>query len=149
MEDEACLFNKFGYCKFNLNCKRIHYREMCQENQTCEAKIECKKRHPKKYETERGCRFGFDCRYLHVSQQSANKVSATKPMSELQDKVDNLEKSLSELTEKVVGQIAKKNWATRQSGESPNKKSAEPRKWNWSAQKKEYSIWRTQGELGV
>ena len=105
MEDKACLFNKFGYCKFNLNCKRIHYREICQENETCEAKIECKKRHPKKckkYETERGCRFGFDCCYLHVSQQSANKVSATKPMSELQEKVDNLEKSLSELTEKVV-----------------------------------------------
>ena len=60
-----------------------------------------------------------------------------------------LKKSLSELTEKVVSQIAKQNWATRQSGESPNKKSAEPRKWNWSAQKKEYSIQRTQGELGV
>ena len=47
MEDEACLFNKFGYCKFKLNCKRIHYWEICQENKTCEAKIECKKRHPK------------------------------------------------------------------------------------------------------
>ena len=80
--------------------------EICQENETCIAKTECKKRHPKKckkYKTERGCRFGFDCCYLHVSKQSANKVSATKPMSKLQEKADNLEKSMSELTENVVG----------------------------------------------
>ena len=111
MTDEACIFHKFGYCKFKLHCKRKHYTEVCHENETCDANKSCKKRHPKKCknnETERGCRFGAECCYLHDSQKSANKVPETKSMSRLQEKINQLEKSVSDLTKKVVSLKDKK-----------------------------------------
>ena len=36
MEGEICQFDKFGFCKFKMDCKRIHFTEKCKEMRTCE-----------------------------------------------------------------------------------------------------------------
>ena len=101
MEEEACIFSKFGHCKFKERCKRNHYSEICKQNQACQSIKTCPKRHPKKCKTnytDQGCRFGFDCSYEH--NQVTNK-DCEKAKVKLKEKVDLLENSVVELNDKV------------------------------------------------
>ena len=50
----VCSFNKFGYCKFRNNCRKMHVNENC-ENESCEITT-WKLRHPKP------CRYFRDLR---------------------------------------------------------------------------------------
>ena len=40
MTGEVCMFNKFGFCKWEANCKKIHLDEICLLEE-CESRI-CK-----------------------------------------------------------------------------------------------------------
>ena len=57
MEDGACMYNKFGYCKFRDSCKISHFKESCGGSVGCKGARICHKRHPnvcKKFNTDRG-----------------------------------------------------------------------------------------------
>ena len=43
MEGEVCMFNKFGFCKFQSECKREHYSEVCDQLSRCSNIKICKK----------------------------------------------------------------------------------------------------------
>ena len=104
MEEEVCMFSKFGYCRYKEQCRRRHYREICIENENCKARMECPKRHPKKckkYRTEKGCRFGSDCSYEHTIQHVSTKANETQENLILKNKVVLLEASLKDLENKM------------------------------------------------
>ena len=45
MEDGACMYNKYGYCKFRDSCKRSHFKESCGGSVGCKGARICHKRH--------------------------------------------------------------------------------------------------------
>ena len=98
------MFSKFGYCKFKQGCKRKHYSEICQQNQTCQSTKKGLKRHPKeckKHKTEKGCKFGSGCSYTHSTDHAASKDCETKAEVGLKEKVNQLENTVAELSNKV------------------------------------------------
>ena len=83
-----CRFGKFGHCKFQKDCKRLHFTETCDSLSKCNDINSCKKRHPKdckRFETGEGCRFK-ECSYNHQFK------SKEKDMNDLKEKVEGLEK---------------------------------------------------------
>ena len=111
MEDEACMFSKFGHCKFKESCKRNHYSKICKLNQACQTTKTCLKRHPKickKDKTDKGCKFGSDCSYEHSTDQGTIEGCETKAKVTLQEKVVLLENNVNELTTKVEDMKAEK-----------------------------------------
>ena len=54
-ENQVCLFNDLGYCKFRGKCRKRHYQLLCSRNK-CDRK--CEARHP------RMCKFGDECDFL-------------------------------------------------------------------------------------
>ena len=66
MTGEVCMFDKFGYCKLENGCKKVHLKEICLL-EDCEIRNRCQKRHPRPCKfTERGhCKFGDSCRFDH------------------------------------------------------------------------------------
>ena len=66
MSGDVCMFDKFGFCKWETNCKKIHLKETCHLEE-CENKSRCQKRHPRPCKfTERGfCKYGDNCRFDH------------------------------------------------------------------------------------
>ena len=46
----VCRYNKFGYCKYNQQCKLKHEKEICESN-TCKVS-QCKKIHPNHVDIE-------------------------------------------------------------------------------------------------
>ena len=100
------MFSKFGYCRFKEKCKRRHFSEICELNGSCESTKTCLKRHPrkcKKYETKNGCRFKFACAYQHSKHHVANEAGEIKTFIELKEKINHLENTVEELTNKVEG----------------------------------------------
>ena len=80
-------------------CRKKHYSEVCQHLEACKSTKTCKKQHPKnckKYNTERGCRFGSECAYYHKRDQDSSKPC------ECQTKIDILEKIVTEMAHKIV-----------------------------------------------
>ena len=97
--EEPCLYSKYGFCKFKEKCRRKHYSEVCHHLETCKSTKTCEKRHPKKckrYNTEKGCRFGSECGYHHSEQHDDNKTCECKA------KIDILEKIATEITSKII-----------------------------------------------
>ena len=47
MEEEICQYDKFGFCKFRKECKRLHFIEECKDLDKCNSIKTCRKRHPK------------------------------------------------------------------------------------------------------
>ena len=67
--ESVCKYNKYGYCKFQEKCKRLHIKETCENNASCTNIQNYLKRHPKVcklYDLDKSCRFGSDCSYLHT-----------------------------------------------------------------------------------
>ena len=44
-DPEICQRNKFGFCKYNLQCKLRHQNDIC-DSENCKVS-QCEKRHPK------------------------------------------------------------------------------------------------------
>lgn len=99
MEGEVCKFQKFGFCKYKESCKKKHLEETCEKRSSCDSPKNCQKRHPyacKRYVLEGFCKFGLGCAYHHQTQEKINNES------EVNVKVDKLEKTVNELTEKIL-----------------------------------------------
>ena len=72
---------------------------MCQHLEACKSTKTCTKGHPKnckKYNTEKGCRFGSDCAYHHKRDQDSSKPC------EFQTRIDSLEKIVTEMAHNIV-----------------------------------------------
>ena len=99
MEGEACLYSKFGFCKFKDECKRQHYKQICEDSSSCKSMKICPKRHPKvckRYDTENECRFGAECSYQHKTSVKSLE------QNELKEKVKQMEIVMKELALKVT-----------------------------------------------
>ena len=62
----VCIFNKYGYCKFKNTCRKQHIQEKCS-NEKCEI-LKCSFRHPKicrYFRDFRNCKFGEWCSFRH------------------------------------------------------------------------------------
>ena len=93
-----CLYNKFGFCKFQGECKRIHLTEVCGNISNCKDVKECQKKQPKKckrFIANNGCRFREDCAYNHQSAKDDEE------RNELKEKVDILDNIVTASTIKL------------------------------------------------
>ena len=99
MEDKACQFQKFGFCKYKERCVKKHFSEECENNLECKDKINCHKRHPKacKRNGSGVCRFEGDCAYSH-------KTSSSPDQTRSNGRIELLEKVVIELSAKVLSQ---------------------------------------------
>ena len=97
MEEQVCMYSKFGFCKFKSLCKRQHYTEEC-DNQNCQERNTCQKRHPKpcKRYSSGNCRFKKDCAFKHP------RMIVVKDQCELEQKLKFLENIVHELTLKLL-----------------------------------------------
>ena len=97
MIENVCTFDKFGYCKFEKKCRKLHHLELC-ESYFCENVRNCGRRHPRKcyYFCAYGyCKFGEDCRFRH----NINTINVTLAKNDGKIKEENilLKKDLEEL----------------------------------------------------
>lgn len=112
MTGEVCMYDKFGFCKRENSCKKVHLKETCLLEE-CENKSRCHKRHPRpcKY-TERGnCKYGDICRFDH---------RPPKYLRSLISRLDALEKENEKLLkviedqDKRIEKIAKRGQITNE-----------------------------------
>ena len=117
-----CHYRKFGFCKFQGQCKRIHLNEVCDDLKDCKDVKKCEKRHPKrcnKYKSQEICRFGEDCAYSHQAEKQEeeqiklkekidileNIVAASTSKLEKLEKLENVVKALSRKVLKLENEI--------------------------------------------
>ena len=115
MTGEVCMFNKFGFCKWEANCKKIHLDEICLLEE-CESR-KCNKRHPRhcKYFSERGfCKYGSSCRFDHkppkyirsiVSRLEALEKENLKLLKVIEDQKEICDNKTIKDVEKILKQI--------------------------------------------
>ena len=115
MTGEVCMFNKFGFCKWEANCKKIHLNEICLLEE-CESR-KCNKRHPRlcKYFSERGfCKYGSSCRFDHrppkyirsiVSRLEALEKENLKLLKVIEDQKEICDNKTIKDVEKILKQI--------------------------------------------
>ena len=104
----VCLFYKFGHCKFQKKCRKMHIEEKC-ENVECNVK-ECILRHPKVCSFLRDykfCKFSEYCSFSHSIQNNSNDAFE-KEIDEIKKQIDilkesenNLEKQISKLMDEI------------------------------------------------
>ena len=89
---KVCLFNRFGYCRYQDVCRKLHVDELC-EYSSCEFS-KCILRHPKEckwYRKYKRCKFN-PCKYSHKDEIGELKVDSQKAFK----KISNIEKILEE-----------------------------------------------------
>ena len=110
-QKNVCSFNKYGFCKFRLNCRRQHVMEKCSKLK-CDIE-QCRLRHPQvcRYFRDIGyCKFGEWCLFKHDGV-----IQGSKEIKELTDKLKNIEKIISEKNkdidslEKIMTESFEKN----------------------------------------
>ena len=87
---KQCYFDKYGHCKFGVQCKLYHATELCLEN-NCDIQ-NCHKRHPracKFFNSYRRCKFNESCSFSH--SVNSLQCSVTSMVSRL-DAVEELVK---------------------------------------------------------
>ena len=108
-DENICLYNKFGYCKYRETCKYKHVKEICETIQCSEEK--CSKRHPRTcryFRDYRRCKFGSYCTFSHDVPKNSDHCE----IKVLKEKVDNLEKIISDKDleiSSIFESIAKQN----------------------------------------
>ena len=103
MEDQVCLYFKYGYCKYKNKCKREHMKETCQDLNHCKDQRICNKRHPrvcKMYVEDRICRLRNDCAYHHPLEKEELTFD-NKEINDLKEKVDTLKFIVHLLVKKI------------------------------------------------
>ena len=98
MEGEICQFDKYGYCRYKSDCKRKHFDVVCEDAEHCRSIKSCLKRHPKccKRYASGSCRFAEGCAYAH------KKPAINEDHAHLNEKLQQLEKVVDTLTQKVL-----------------------------------------------
>ena len=98
MRDETCLFFKFGYCKREDRCSKIHLEEECLE-EVCNSR-DCNKMHPRpcKFFNKIGfCKYDTKCMFKHKLPKNEEKQN---------ERIEALEKTTKMLLKLVEEQSA-------------------------------------------
>ena len=68
MKGEIYQYYKFGFCKYRKECKKGHYSEECEDQDTCKSISTCNKRHPGncRKNVSGQCKFKSDCAYKYL-----------------------------------------------------------------------------------
>ena len=88
----VCSFNKYGFCKFKLNCRKQHIMEKCSKT-NCEIHS-CSSRHPRtcRYYRDIGyCKFGEFCLFNHDKRSNCLEES-----HKISKKIETIEKTIEE-----------------------------------------------------
>ena len=88
-QGNVCSFNKYGFCKFRLNCRRQHVMKKCEQLSYCSF------RHPRgcRYLIENGfCKFGEWCLFEHTKKVNDDQ----EVIKEKSKQIETLENILSE-----------------------------------------------------
>ena len=84
-----CRHNQTGFCKYGMQCMKVHVNEICKTNADCKD-VKCTKRHPKKckgFESSGKCKF-LNCAYLRVNSESDKKTDELiTVVNELKDEI--------------------------------------------------------------
>ena len=97
-QENICQFNKFGFCKFQMNCFRYHENEKCQ-NVQCSVR-DCFLRHPREcryFRDLRNCKFGEFCKFTHKAFRNENN----KEIMEIKKKLDELRSQINVKDEEI------------------------------------------------
>ena len=104
IEEGVCQYNKYGFCKYQNQCSKIHYKENCDN--TCRDVKECPKRHPrpcKIYALNNICRFGGKCSYQHVHQpESEESAESSRKIQDLENSVKEMTKLIKHLEDELA-----------------------------------------------
>ena len=98
-QENVCQFNKFGFCKFQINCFRYHENGKCQ-NVQCSVR-DCSFRHPRecRYFRDYGnCKFGEFCKFNHKAFRNENNIEIDeikKKLEELKSQIDAKNKEIN------------------------------------------------------
>ena len=102
--ESVCFFNKYGFCKFKLTCRKYHNMEICSKR-GCEV-LKCSLRHPKtcRYHRDIGyCKFGEWCAFKHEhSENKAMEEVYDSRIETIEKNLDQLQKDLSEKDTLIV-----------------------------------------------
>ena len=93
MEEEVCIYFKYGFCWYKETSMKKHLKQSCKDLNNCPNKKICDKRHLKlcrKYVLEGSCLFGRRCDYLHKEKEMLPDQNSLK------ERVDELEKVVKE-----------------------------------------------------
>ena len=101
----TCKYNNIGFCKFEDNCKYVHYVTNCSKQQ-CKTKS-CQKRHPKICRYRNKCKRINSCKYLHQENQILTlKIKEEKEQliletNKLRSEIENLKLQNITLEEQI------------------------------------------------
>ena len=103
-----CVYNKFGFCKYGVTCRKKHEELKC-ENASCEI-FDCLKRHPREcryFRDFKRCKYNEYCRYEHkenseMDENGNRKCKDETKILELETRLENAEKSLRIINEKLI-----------------------------------------------
>ena len=101
--NKVCRHNQTGFCKYREQGTEDHVDEICNDKNECKDTF-YKMRHPKKckiFEIFGRCQFD-NCAYLHVDNETKNKISA------LETEVNNLKLEVSSILTNVKEDNTKK-----------------------------------------
>ena len=104
MEDEVCLYNQTGFCKFRNNCRKMHDNAICHQDHDFKS-TRCTLRHPKvcrSFESEGKCKFKEDCAYKHiVNKESEMSIKHAQDVVNLQQQLHNMMLTIHQMNDKI------------------------------------------------
>ena len=93
MEEEVCVYHKYGFCRYKEKCLKKHLKQECKDLNHCPDKKICHKRNPKlcrRYAFEGSCIFEEKCDYLHKEKEMS------LGQNKLKERVEGLESVLKD-----------------------------------------------------
>ena len=100
MEDEVCIFDKFGFCRFKSTCKRKHFDQKCEDLSSCKIFKSCMKRHPKNM--YKVCSFQDVSRFGSTCAYNNKEINSNTEDSEMKEKVKLLEAVVQKMFLNVI-----------------------------------------------
>ena len=100
---QKCVFNNFGFCKFQLECRSYHSKKVCEDND-CNTK--CVDRHPKLCRNKERCKFFKKkiCAFSHNASEKENYKDRGK-VEVSNDKIDELKNLVSKNEQEFENKI--------------------------------------------
>ena len=99
----VCLSFKFGYCKFQKNCEKMHLIDTCEKTNCFGYKYN--KRHPREcffFRRFGRCKFGTFCSYAHPISEKVKLIEEVKDLKaeivSLKDEMKEVKKMLDHAT---------------------------------------------------
>ena len=98
----VCSFNKYGHCKFQKKCRKMHEDKIC-ESLECEPR-NCSLRHPKVcsfYRDYKFCKFAEYCSFSHNIHSNHSNEALEKEISDIKKNLDLLRERENENENKI------------------------------------------------